>query len=248
MKLVSLLLSLPLLASCAAEPEGPLHVASDLDNPPFAWVDEDGAPRGRDVEMMERIADELGRELEWRRLPFDELLPAVERGQVDVVCATLGYTAERARRVLFSEPYFVTTLAIVVRDERGAPRTPAELAGRRVVAATGTTSERAVRALPAAIGVFPGKTADAESPTTLERLLTGDVDAAVMDGPAADAMVRDHPGRLVRLGESLGQELYSLACPPGREALVRAIDVVLGRIAGELRALDERYELSPSSR
>ena len=80
----------------------------------------------------------------WTRQPFETLLPAAEAGEVDVVCATLGVTPERQRMVAFSIPYFRTELACVTLAAPGAPRTLAELAGRRVGAGAGTTSARAL--------------------------------------------------------------------------------------------------------
>ena len=38
---------------------------------------------------------------------------------LDLVCATIGITDERARRVAFSRPYFHTRLLVVVRDGLG---------------------------------------------------------------------------------------------------------------------------------
>jgi len=208
-------------------PLPPLVVASDLDNLPFAGVDANGRAIGRDVEMMERLAAGLGREVEWRRMPFDELLPAVERAEVDVVCATLGITAERARRVLFSEPYFDTSITVVVRLGPGEPTSLADLTGRRVAAGAGTTSEGALRAhLPGAVGVFENK----QQAATADRLYGGEVDGAVMDAPAADALVAASGGRLGRLVPDLERERYALALPPGRSELKAQLDRELARL------------------
>jgi ABC-type amino acid transport substrate-binding protein len=218
-------LALAALAACAGTPDGPrpLLVGSDLDNPPFAFLQPDGVPAGRDVEMMQDLARRLGRPLVWMRLPFDQLLPAAREGRVDLVCATLGVTPEREETLDFSAPYFRTQLAVVVAEGPAAPRTLADLAGRLVGAGRGTTSERALRlSLPAALPVLENK---AGLPA-LARLRSGDVDALVMDGPAADALVAAAGGRLRRLAESLGPEHYALVLPQGsplRATLDRAL-------------------------
>ena len=219
-----------LLAACSDTPPpipAPLIVASDLDNLPFAGVDDSGRAIGRDVELMEQLAAGLGREVEWRRMPFDQLLPAAERGEVDVVCATLGITAERAQRVLFSEPYFDTSITVVVRTGAGEPTALADLDGRPVAAAAGTTSEEALlRDLPGARGVLENK----QQLATAERLYAGEVDGAVMDAPAADALVAASAGRLVRLAPDLARERYALALPPGHGELKRQLDLQLTRL------------------
>lgn len=218
-----------------------LAVASDLDNAPFASVDEHSVPRGRDVEMMQLLALELGTELEWKRMPFAELLPAVEAGRVDVVCATLGVTPERAERVDFTRPYFVTQIAVVVRLGAGEPTQLSELAGRLVGAGTSTTAERAVRGkLPRSIGVFERK-----EPTSYDQIRSREVDALVMDGPAADALVAAHPSELARLAESLDEERYALVLPRSRKALLAQVDAALLALEqrGELAALDRKFGL-----
>jgi len=230
------------LAACAAPPAAPpLRVASDLDNRPFAWVDDGGTPHGRDVEMMQAVAAQLGRELVWSRQPFDTLLPAAQAGDVDVVCATLGVTPEREQLIDFSVPYFHTELACVTLAAPGAPRTLAELAGRRVGAGAGTTSARALALrVPQATAVLENK---AGLPA-LERLQSGTVDALVMDGPAADTLVASAPGVLVRMPESFGPEDYALVLPPG-SALREAVDEALRALErdGTLARLDAAHGL-----
>lgn len=231
---------------CASEPptveRGRLVAASDLDNAPFAWM-EGGRARGRDVEMMERVAELVDLELDWERLPFPELLPAVEDGRVDCVCATLGITGERAERVAFSAPYFETTIVVLARAGAGEPQQLDELAGRVVAAGAGTTSEAALRErLPHAIP-FEAEKDDA---TTAERLLARAIDAAVLDAPAARRIAAESEGRLVVLEPPLAVERYAIAIDPSRPELKAAIDVALDELRrnGALDELDARYGLT----
>jgi polar amino acid transport system substrate-binding protein len=233
-----------LLGGCATTP--PIVIASDLDNAPFAWVDDEGRPAGRDVEMMAVVGRMLDRPIEWRRMSFEQLLPAAERGEVDVVCATVGITPERSERVDFTRSYFTTALAVVVRAGDGEPERLADLKGKLVAAGAGTTSERAVlRSLPAAKGVFESK----DGLSSLERLMLGEVDALVMDGPAADALVAKAGGSIRRLPESLGEEQYALAMPKGRDTLRGQIDDCLRTLAlgGSFDRWNARFGLIESS-
>lgn len=235
------LVAFALITACHSSPPSSRTwiVASDLDNKPFAWVDEQGEPRGRDVEMMQMLASELGADLEWKRMPFDALLPACERGEVDIVCATLGITEERARRVRFTRPYFVTNVVLVARAGAGEPRTQADLEGKRVAGSPGTTSETAVRAwLPRSIGVFEGSK---DAGPTLERLLGGSIDAAAMDEPAARALVASSGGKLEVIAIPLARENYALALPKSREELAHELTGAIERLRPRLRELDVRY-------
>ncbi len=220
----------------------PIVVASDLDNLPFAGVDERGNAIGRDVEMMQRLAQRFGRPLEWLRMPFEDLLPAVEAGEVDAVCATLGITPERQQLVEFTQPYYETAITVIVRTGSGEPRTLGALRNKRVSAGTGTTSERAVRRhLQGVHGIFENK----QGLPTAQRLLENEIDAAVMDGPAADTIVSQSNGRLIRLSETLDQENYAIALPKThaglRERLNRALREM--QTSGELAALNAKHGL-----
>lgn len=235
---------LVLLSFVAAACQGPLVVASDLDNPPFAGVDAAGNAVGRDVEMMEALAARMDRQLRWERLPFDELLDAVEAGEVDAVCATLGRTPERVERVPFTRPYFETSIAVVVRMGMAEPKSFGELAGRPVAGAVGTTSERAIRRrLPDA--VFSPTTKDGV--TSADRLRSGEVDALVMDGPAADALVASSDGDFFRLPEPLDREAYAIALRGDDPDLVQALDAALSTMLddGTIAALDAAHGLAP---
>ena len=217
-------------------------VASDLDNPPFAGVDAQGRPTGRDVEMMQLLAERLGRPLEWKRMPFEELLPAAERGEVDAVCATLGITPEREERVLFTNTYYETAITVLVRTGSGEPRTIGALKKKRVGAGSGTTSERAVRRrLEGSYGIFENK----EGLPTARRLLENELDAAVMDGPAADAIVASSNGKLTRLPENLDAERYGIALPRSKAGLRERLNHALRELqaSGELASLNEKHGL-----
>lgn len=219
-----LVLAALLLCACSSAPT--IVVGSDLDNAPFAYIDELDVPQGRDVEMMEALGLALDRRVVWKRIPFDELLDAVASAEVDVVCATLGVTPERAERVAFSRPYFKTELSVVVAKTLEAPRNLADLAGKRVAGGIGTTSERAIQnKLRESIGVFENK----QDLSSAERLANGDVDAVVMDAPAARALVAANADTLTILNEPVDTEHYALALNLGAGRLLDAVNRELSK-------------------
>lgn len=232
-------LSLALLA-CAPPA---IRVGSDLDHAPFIDTDENGGPIGRDVELMEMMADRMGRELEWVTLPFAELLPALERGDVDVVNATIGITNLRAARFDFGQPNYVTDIRVLVRSGPGEPTSIADLAGRRVAASVGTTSEAALLEVAGTAIVVLRVESDLRP---AERLRAGEVDGAVMDGPDAAAYAASSDGALRVLAEPLARERYALVFRKGDDTLRPAFDGALLRMhaGGLVDRLDARYELA----
>ena len=227
-------------------PGPPLVVVCDFANPPFASREGSQPPVGRDVEMTREIARRLGRPLVWRQLPFDALLDTVEACEADALVATMGVTPERAARVPFSEPYFETDVLALVRAGEGEPTTLDELNGCSVAAGIGTTSERAVRLrLPGAVIAVASEKGD----SSVERLLAGEIDAAVMDGPDARDLADADP-RLTWIGEPLAEERYSIAVRPDDPLLLTEINAALIalREEGYLAQLDERFGLIASER
>jgi len=240
--LVLVTLVLSACASSGSEERRSWTVGSDLANPPFAWVDEAGVPQGRDVEMAKLLAYSMDVDLEWSRMDFADLLDVLERGEIDAVIATLGATPERAERVLLSEPYFLTSLLVVVRRGDGEPTSLAELGGRVVSAGIGTTSERALRAeLPDAIAAPPSEKGD----SSIDRLLAGEVDALIMDGPDALDFAREYPDRLAVIEEALATENYVIAIRPDGAEWLRRINGALGElsVSGNAKRLDDEFGL-----
>lgn len=235
-------LALAALLGAAACSSPRLVVASDLANPPFAWVDDAGEPRGRDVEMTQLLADALQRELVWRPMPFDQLLDAVESGAVDVAVATLGRTPEREARLPFTRTYYQTSISVVVRRGAGEPTTVAELAGRTVSAGRGTTSEDAAQ-LHLATSTIAEPSAKGD--TSLDRLLSREVDALVLDTPNARALVDLHPTTLTLLAPPLTEEHYAIPVRKDDPALLTALNAALEHLdaTGQQSELNTRHGL-----
>lgn len=237
------LLSLLSVSGCSSSP---IRVGSDLEHAPFIDTDDAGKPIGRDIDLMEAMAAELGRSVEWVRLPFEDVLPALERGEIDVACATLGITAEREERFAFLTPNYITDQSAVVRVGPGEPSSLSDLIGVPVAASRGTTSERALKErVPAALAVVENE----RDLSPRERLRSGEVAAVIMDGPDAFALAESNPGELRVLTESLAEERYALAVrktDPSLRAALEAAQQAL-RSSGEIDKLDVRYGLLVTS-
>ena len=244
------LLGLALLCGgCFTAPDpqlgGTWVVGSDLDNAPFMWVDNTGEPRGRDVVMAQVLADGLGRELELRRMPFARLLDACEAGEIDAVVSTLGFTPERAERVLMSDPYYVTALRALVRKGPDEPQELADLLGKTLSAGEGTTSERAVRRYASTVVIGDPSPI---SRASVERLRKREVDGAVMDGPIALELAAENEDFLRVLPRPIATEAYVVAVRPDDPDTLEAVNRLLGAMGekGLLAQLDELYGVPPS--
>lgn len=109
--------------------------------------------QGYDVDFCKAIAQGLNVKLEIKLVANAARIPELQQGRVDVLAAALGWTPERAQQIAYSDQYFVSLTKVGVRHSDGI-KTLADLAGKRVSANKGSTSEMAVRkAIPTAITV-----------------------------------------------------------------------------------------------
>jgi polar amino acid transport system substrate-binding protein len=83
---------------------------------PMSFVDENRNIAGFDIEFASHIAQQLGKKLEIVDMEFGALLPALISGKVDMVGAGMSITEERAKRVLFSESYYESGIAALVKS------------------------------------------------------------------------------------------------------------------------------------
>lgn len=106
--------------------------------------------QGYDVDFCKAIAKNLGVTLELKMISVAARIPELQQNRVDIVIANLGWTAERAEQIAYSDSYYASPQKVAVRRSSGY-KSPADLGGKRVSATKGSTSELAVRkAIPTA--------------------------------------------------------------------------------------------------
>jgi len=105
-----------LLAWMSGAMAAPMTVAVKA-SPPFSFQSGDRWD-GISVELWETVAEQAG--LEYRYRPYrtvNEMLEAVEHGQADVAIGAVSVTADRERRLDFSQPMYRGGLGIANRSE-----------------------------------------------------------------------------------------------------------------------------------
>lgn len=110
------------------------------DKNPFGYVDENGDYQGYDVYFAERMAEDLGVELEYVSTEPASRVEYLESGKVDVILANFTVTEERAQSVDFALPYMKVALGVVSPDDALITK-PEDLEGKKLIVAKGTTAE-----------------------------------------------------------------------------------------------------------
>nr|WP_281354701.1 transporter substrate-binding domain-containing protein [Roseospira navarrensis] len=212
---------------------------------PLSGAGPDGRPAGVHVTVARAVCERLDIDCAFAILPADRLLEALEAGAVDLVAADLAVTPDRAARVRFLAPHARVASLLIGRaglwPDLEARTAPDRLAGRVVVAASGTDQARALADMDA-----PGATVVlAEHPRAgLDALHRGEADAALLPLAMALSELAEPQGRdLVALGPPLSAPpaggAAALALASGDRGLAEAAGTALAALdrAGALRSL-----------
>jgi len=95
---------------------GALRVGLTGDQPPLNMKSRTGQLEGMEVDLSTALAASMGVRLELVEKPFPDLLPALQKGDVDVVISGVTITPERNTQVAFAGPYFVTGKSILTKQ------------------------------------------------------------------------------------------------------------------------------------
>jgi len=114
------------------------------DVPPFGYIDVQGKNQGFDVEigrMFARYACGRAQRVTFVCAPTAAREPLLTSGRVDMVISTFTYTADRATRIDFSEPYYNATGRLLVKNS-GAVQKLADIRGHNVATTSGSVYDR----------------------------------------------------------------------------------------------------------
>jgi polar amino acid transport system substrate-binding protein len=106
--------SMPVVNSTGSK--GVLKFGTAAVTEPFSFVDGSQKIVGFDIELAGYVAQKLDMKLEVVNIDFGAMIPALMAGKVDMIGACLTITDERAKKVLFSEPYYSGGIAALVKE------------------------------------------------------------------------------------------------------------------------------------
>lgn len=216
-------------------------VGTDATYPPMEYLDDKGNFVGLDIDIAKAIASDLGAEIEFRNIGWDELITfdALLAGEVNMLISSMTVTTERAQTVDFSDPYFNAGQVVVTTTDQAAEiRGAADLEGRKVGVQGETTSEEEAQKYTDQVEAF------ADYDLAKSALLAGTIEAIIIDYPAAVGMVSGE-ATLKIIGEPFTQEFYGIAVKKGETALLNGINQTVRRLKreGKLKELELKWLL-----
>jgi polar amino acid transport system substrate-binding protein len=206
---------------------------------PYVFEQPPGHLRGFEAELAGLLAARLGRTARHVQGPFAEMLPLLERGDVDVVINGIEATDDRARAYALGHPYWAGPERLTVRrNDPAAPASLVGLRGRRVGTLPGTLAERMLRAAGAEVRTYDGGQED-----PYRDLALGRTDAVLLDAPIA-LYYGDRP-ELTTLPEGFGELRYAVVARAQDTRLRDQLDAALLSLIrdGTLSALLQRWGL-----
>jgi polar amino acid transport system substrate-binding protein len=186
----------------------PLRIGVSATREPMNFVDKDGRVTGHDGELARLICAKLHRPIEFSNMKFMALIPALQSGKVDMIVTGMTATAERAKFVDFSQPYFENAQVMLVR-KAGADTAAQAQAGLNLTSTADIANKKIGVLLGSAHDVYANKNYPnakiSQYHTAADIALavkTGKIEVALYDQEELQDILRDDPA-LGMFGESL---------------------------------------------
>ncbi len=206
------------------EPE-PLRIGTTPNYPPMTFVS-DGRYAGVEPDFARLLARKLGRPVFFLPLRWEQLIPALMEGKIDLVMSGMTVTRARQMRISFTEPYFTARLVAAMRSEDAGMY----------------DSREKILKTSANVGVIPGTTADAFVQKNLPNarrmaiaaarhaaleLKTKKLDLFLSDGPGVVWLVSENEAALTGFWEGFREEPLAWGVRREDEELLNAVNSIL---------------------
>lgn len=241
----TLLILIFFLNYCIAENTGELKVFAAVEGyaqkPFYEWESGASEPKGFDIEVIKAVSKKLKKKITFYKIDLnrdwkDIRKELLDEKLVDIVIYAYSITEEREKFVLFSRPYFSTSMgALVLKNSQ--IKTVEELKKSSVLALEHTTGfQWAKKNVTGGINQY-------QKFTTIEDLLlTGKVDAFLGDMVNLESIAKDDQ-RFRVLKQPLQKESLGIAVNKENTGLLKKINEALKELqkSGELDMIKKKF-------
>ncbi len=192
---------------------------------------------GFEYDLAEALAAKLGVRAVMVQNQWDQLIPALDRGNFDIILNGLELTPEHLQEVAMSRPYYAYAQQMVTRRDSPGINSLADCDGKPVGVLSGSASERLLRQQGRALWKsYPGNV------ETFQDLKVRRLDAVLVDLPIAIYYAQPDP--LLQLsGAPFATGYYAIGVLKQDETLLSAINDALGQLIADhtLERIDRNY-------
>ena len=148
----------------------------------------DGKLIGTDAGLLAVIAERLGLKVKPVQMEWSALIQATKQGKVDIMLGSMGYTDERTKIMLLTDPiYYFGTFLLQKKDTNYS--TFADISGHKIGTVTGFTLVPELKSIPNVGEVKLYDTSDG----VIRDLVAGRLDMAVLDPGLVQYALLQHP-------------------------------------------------------
>lgn len=194
---------------------------------------------GFEVEIADALAKKLGVHAQMVQNQWDALVPALQRGNFDIVLNGLEITDEHRQQIAMSIPYYVYTQQIITRKGNDSLTNLASLKGKAVGTLSGTVAQRLLeQAGGVDVRVYPGQV------EPFRDLNNGRIDAVMLDLPIAVYYLTKEPN-LKRSGEPFAPGYYGIGIRKEDQSLLLALNKAITELQadGTLEKIYRKWDL-----
>ena len=247
-KFLAVLLTLfPFFALGVTAQADTVKIVSDTAYAPFEFKDSDQTYKGIDVDIINKVAEIKGWDIDMSFPGFDAAVNAVQAGQADAIMAGMTKTSEREKVFTMSDTYYDTKVVIATTKANTISKYE-ELKGKKVGVKTGTAAQRFLEKNKDKYG-FTLKTFDTGD-LMYNSLSAGDVDAVMDDQPVIEYAINQGQNLKISMkGEAVGSFAFGVKKGSKHEHLVTEFNEALAQMKkdGSLDEIINKWTASKGS-
>ena len=245
--LAVLLILFPFFALGATAQADTVKIVSDTAYAPFEFKDSDQTYKGIDVDIINKVAEIKGWDIDMSFPGFDAAVNAVQAGQADAIMAGMTKTSEREKVFTMSDTYYDTKVVIATTKANTISKYE-QLKGKKVGVKTGTAAQRFLEKNKDKYG-FTLKTFDTGD-LMYNSLSAGDVDAVMDDQPVIEYAINQGQNLKISMkGEAVGSFAFGVKKGSKHEHLITEFNEALAQMKedGSLEEIINKWTASKGS-
>jgi polar amino acid transport system substrate-binding protein len=192
---------------------------------------------GFEFDLADALAAKLGLKAQMVQNQWDQLIPALDRGNFDIALNGLELTPDNQQHIAMSRPYFVYAQQIITRKSTDGLTRLENLKGKAVGVLSGTVAQRLVEQMSSAeMRIYPGNV------ESFNDLKAERIEAVVLDLPIALHYAKSD-GELKFSGEPFAPGYYGIGVRKDDVKLLAAINMAIEAVAqdGTLERICRKY-------
>ena len=202
-----------------------IKIVSDTAYAPFEFKDTDQTYKGIDVDIINKVAEIKGWNIQMSYPGFDAAVNAVQAGQADAIMAGMTKTKERENVFTMSDTYYDTKVVIATTKSNKITKYE-ELSGKTVGVKNGTAAQRFLESIKG----FTIKTFDTGDLMN-NSLSTGAVNAIMDDKPVIEYAINQGQDLSINMdGEAVGSFAFGVKKGSKYEYLVTEFNEALAQM------------------